>query len=73
MIKILSYLVSYLVNKKGFYTIFVIVGEEMKKYLLLIEDEDLWKKFKECIDEDINTEIFELIKDKVKNRGERRK
>ncbi len=42
----------------------------MKKYLLLIEDEELWRKFKEVIEKDINSEIFELIKDKVKeNRG----
>lgn len=41
----------------------------MKKYLLLVEDEKLWKKFKENIDKDINTEIIELIKNKagVKN------
>jgi hypothetical protein len=37
----------------------------MKKYLLLIEDEKIWKKFKECIGRDINTEILELIKKKV--------
>ena len=38
----------------------------MKKYLLLVEDEELWKKFKESIDRDINTEIMELIKEKVR-------
>lgn len=38
----------------------------MKKYLLLIEDEKLWEKFKESIDKDINTEIMLLIKNKVK-------
>ena len=38
----------------------------MKKYLLLVEDEDLWKRFKDIIDKDINSEIFELIKEKVK-------
>ncbi len=38
----------------------------MKKYLLLIEDEKEWEKFKELIDKDINTEILELIKDKIK-------
>lgn len=38
----------------------------MKKYLLLIEDEKLWKRFKESIKRDINTEILKLIKDKVK-------
>ena len=37
----------------------------MKKYLLLIEDEKLWEKFKEIIQKDINTEIMELIKNKV--------
>jgi len=37
----------------------------MKKYLLLIEDEKLWKKFKESIEKDINTEIMELIKSKT--------
>lgn len=37
----------------------------MKKYLLLIEDEKIWKKFKEVIKKDINTEILELIKKKI--------
>jgi len=37
----------------------------MKKYLLLIEDEKLWGKFKEVIDKDINTEIIDLIKKKL--------
>jgi len=37
----------------------------MKKYLLLIEDEKVWERFKEGIDKDINTEIIELIKKKV--------
>jgi len=37
----------------------------MKKYLLLIEDEKVWGKFKEVIDRDINTEILELIKKKI--------
>ena len=37
----------------------------MKKYLLLIEDEKLWEKFKECIDSDINSEIIDLIKRKI--------
>ncbi len=37
----------------------------MKKYLLLIEDEKIWEKFKELIDRDINTEIMELIKKRV--------
>jgi len=38
----------------------------MKKYLLLVEDEELWKKFKKTIEKDINTEILELVKKKVK-------
>ncbi len=38
----------------------------MKKYLLLIEDEKLWEKFKSSLKKDINTEIMELIKKKVK-------
>ena len=37
----------------------------MKKYLLLIENEKIWKKFKEVIKKDINTEILELIKKKI--------
>lgn len=37
----------------------------MKKYLLLVEDEKLWQKFKDTIDKDINSEIMELIKKKV--------
>ncbi len=37
----------------------------MKKYLLLIEDEKLWEKFKENIDRDINTEIIDLIKKRI--------
>ena len=37
----------------------------MKKYLLLIEDEKLWGKFKESIVKDINTEIIELIRKKI--------
>ncbi len=37
----------------------------MKKYLLLIEDEKLWNKFKEVINKDINTEILNLIKKKL--------
>lgn len=39
----------------------------MKKYLLLIEDEKLWEKFKSSIQKDINSEIIALIKEKVKN------
>ena len=37
----------------------------MKKYLLLIEDETLWEKFKDVLDKDINTEIINLIKRKL--------
>jgi len=37
----------------------------MKKYLLLIEDEELWAKFKESIQKDINSEIMKLIEEKV--------
>lgn len=37
----------------------------MKKYLLLVEDEKLWEKFKKIIENDINTEIIDLIKVKV--------
>ncbi len=38
----------------------------MKKYLLLIEDEKMWEDFKESIEKDINTEILDLIKKKIK-------
>jgi len=41
----------------------------MKKYLLLIEDETIWKKFKEVISKDINTEIIDLIKKRIGVRG----
>jgi len=41
----------------------------MKKYLLLIEDESAWQKFKNVIDKDINSEIIELIKEKIKKEG----
>jgi hypothetical protein len=43
----------------------------MKKYLLLIEDEVLWEKFKSSITKDINSEIMELLKEKIK-RGKKR-
>jgi len=42
-------------------------GFEMKKYLLLVEDEELWRKFKDSIQKDINSEILELIKEKIEN------
>ena len=38
----------------------------MKKYLLLIEDEKLWGKFKESIIKDINTEIIDLIRKRIR-------
>jgi len=44
---------------------------DMKKYLLLIEDEKLWDKFKSIIKKDINTEIIDLIKEKIKMRGKK--
>lgn len=37
----------------------------MKKYLLLIEDEKLWDRFKQVISKDINSEILELIKKRL--------
>lgn len=40
----------------------------MKKYLLLIEDEKLWEKFKDSIQKDINTEIIDLIKNKIERK-----
>lgn len=45
----------------------------MKKYLLLIEDEKIWEKFKELINKDINTEILDLIKEKIKKRSKNEK
>lgn len=43
----------------------------MKKYLLLVEDERLWEKFKAGIKKDINTEIIELVKEKVRKGGKK--
>ncbi|MCR4285088.1 MAG: hypothetical protein NUV97_03545 [archaeon] len=43
----------------------------MKKYLLLIEDEELWKKFKESIQKDINSEILELIEKRIKKENKK--
>ena len=37
----------------------------MKKYLLLIEDEKLWERFKSSIKKDINSELIDLIKKKI--------
>lgn len=42
----------------------------MKKYLLLIEDERLWEKFKKDLKKDINSEIIDLIKKKVKDKDD---
>ena len=44
----------------------------MKKYLLLVEDEKLWEKFKEFNEGDINTEIIKLIKKKVEGKEGRK-
>ncbi len=44
----------------------------MKKYLLLIEDESLWERFKAILGKDINTEILELIREKLKEKGGKR-
>jgi hypothetical protein len=44
----------------------LLILREMKKYLLLVEDEELWRKFKEKIQRDINSEIMELIKERIK-------
>ncbi|MDD5193944.1 MAG: hypothetical protein PHF67_05165 [Candidatus Nanoarchaeia archaeon] len=41
----------------------------MKKYLLLIENEELWEKFKKVIDKDINSEIISLIQNRLKKGG----
>ena len=38
----------------------------MKKYLLLIEDEEMWADFKRSIEKDINSEIIELIRGKLR-------
>ena len=43
----------------------------MKKYLLLVENEELWEKFKETIDKDINSEIMEFIKEKIRKGGKK--
>ena len=41
----------------------------MKKYLLLVEDERLWDRFKTVITRDINTEIIDLIREKLQGKG----
>jgi hypothetical protein len=38
----------------------------MKKYLLLVEDETMWENFKKIIKRDINSEILELVNEKIK-------
>ena len=43
----------------------------MKKYLLLIEDEKLWDRFKDSIKNDINTEIIDLITKKINYGGKK--
>ena len=58
--------------KKAFYSSFSFgnAGKRcMKKYLLLIEDENLWKRFKSVINNDLNSEILSLIKEKVEKKG----
>lgn len=40
----------------------------MKKYLLLVEDEKLWEKFKESLKSDINSGIMELIRKKTEGK-----
>lgn len=40
----------------------------MKKYLLLIEDEKLWTRFKSELKKDINSEIMSLIKERVEKK-----
>ncbi len=63
------FLVSKLFNKlvRNFYKWEFLRGRKrMKKYLLLVEDEELWARFKESIQKDINSEIMELIKEKAK-------
>jgi hypothetical protein len=44
----------------------------MKKYLLLVEDEVTWEKFKQVIKRDINSEILALIKQKIDKTWSRR-
>jgi hypothetical protein len=41
----------------------------MKKYLLLIEDENVWEEFKQAKKSDLNTEILGLIRERVKKGG----
>jgi hypothetical protein len=39
----------------------------VKKYLLIVEDLDSWERFKQIIQKDINSEIMDLIREKVRN------
>lgn len=41
----------------------------MKKYLLLVEDEELWERFKDSLEKDINSEIIEMIRERMRNKG----
>ena len=41
----------------------------MKKFLLLIEDNELWGNFKNSINTDINSAIMELIRQYVRKKG----
>ena len=43
----------------------MVEGAIVKKYLLLVEDEKLWEKFKAVINKDINSSIIELIREAV--------
>tara|TARA_Y100000296_G_scaffold68887_1_gene82318 strand:- start:130 stop:267 length:138 start_codon:yes stop_codon:yes gene_type:complete len=43
----------------------------MKKYLLIIEDEKLWERFKNSITKDINSEIMNLVREKSEKRGKK--
>ena len=68
MSNLLTNLLSNLINKKHLYIKISwdkLLEVIMKKYLLLIEDEKLWEKFKVAINKDINSEIIDLIKKKT--------
>ena len=54
------------------YVIGLLREKEMKKYLLLVEDERMWEKFKESIKNDINSEIMDLIKKKTEGKEGKR-
>jgi hypothetical protein len=42
----------------------------VKKYLLLVEDEKLWERFKSVIKDDINTELIALVREKTEKTKE---